>query len=72
MPDIDGIEFLKRVRAKDKAIPFILFTGRGREEIAIQAFENGADYYLQKGGDPTSQFAELTHKIKRVCRSHPG
>ncbi|MFZ0006320.1 MAG: PAS domain S-box protein, partial [Methanoregula sp.] len=66
MPDIDGIEFLKRVRAKDKAIPFILFTGRGREEIAIQAFENGADYYLQKGGDPTSQFAELTHKIKRA------
>ncbi|MGB8309216.1 MAG: PAS domain S-box protein [Methanoregula sp.] len=66
MPGIDGIEFLKQVRAKDKAIPFILFTGRGREEIAIQAFENGADYYLQKGGDPTSQFAELTHKIKRA------
>jgi PAS domain S-box-containing protein len=64
MPGMDGIGFLKQVRATDKIIPFILFTGRGREEIAIEAFENGADFYLQKGGDPRSQFAELMHKIK--------
>ena len=63
MPEMDGIEFLKQVRATDKNIPFILFTGKGREEIAIEAFENGADFYLQKGGDPKSQFAELAHKI---------
>ena len=64
MPGMDGIEFLKQVRAMDKTIPFILFTGRGREEIAVEAFENGADFYLQKGGAPNSQFAELVHKIR--------
>jgi len=64
MPGMNGIEFLKQVRAKNKAIPFILFTGRGREEIAIEAFENGADFYLQKGGAPKPQFAELISKIK--------
>ncbi len=63
MTEMDGIEFLKTVRATDKSIPFIIFTGKGREEIAIEAFENGADFYLQKGGDPKSQFAELSHKI---------
>jgi PAS domain S-box-containing protein len=63
MPEMDGIEFLKKVREADKHIPFIMFTGRGREEIAIQAFENGADFYIQKGGDPKAQFAELVHKI---------
>ncbi len=63
MPEMDGIEFLKKIRATDKRIPFIMFTGRGREEIAIEAFENGADFYLQKGGDPHAQFAELVHKI---------
>jgi PAS domain S-box-containing protein len=64
MLGIDGIGFLKQVRATDKHIPFILFTGKGREEIAIEAFENGADFYLQKGGAPKPQFAELMSKIK--------
>ena len=64
MLGMDGIGFLKQVRATDKTIPFILFTGKGREEIAVQAFENGADFYLQKGGEPKPQFAELMHKIK--------
>ncbi|MFY9749830.1 MAG: response regulator, partial [Methanoregula sp.] len=56
MPDMDGIEFLKKVRTSGNTIPFILFTGRGREEIAIQALNEGADFYLQKGGEPKSQF----------------
>ena len=64
MPGMDGIEFLKQVRATDRHIPFIMFTGRGREEIAVEAFEGGADFYLQKGGSPNPQFAELIHKIK--------
>jgi PAS domain S-box-containing protein len=68
MPGMDGIELLKQVRAINKTIPFILFTGKGREEIAIEAFENGADGYIQKGGDPKSQFAELAHKITAAVK----
>lgn len=64
MPEYDGIQLLKIVRSEFGDIPFILFTGRGREEVVIDAINNGADFYLQKGGDPTSQFAELTHKIR--------
>jgi PAS domain S-box-containing protein len=64
MPDMDGIEFLKTVRASGNAVPFILFTGRGREEIVIQALNEGADFYLQKGGEPKSQFAELANKVR--------
>lgn len=63
MPGMNGIEFLVKVRLLYGRIPFILFTGRGREEVVIQAIDNGVDYYLQKGGDPESQFAELAHKI---------
>ena len=64
MPDINGLAFLKQVREKYPELPFILFTGRGREEVVIEAINNGVDFYLQKGGDPKSQFAELKHKIK--------
>ncbi|MBN1431507.1 MAG: PAS domain S-box protein [Methanomicrobiaceae archaeon] len=66
MPGMDGIEFLKVIRGSGDLTPFMIFTGRGREEIVIQAFENGADFYIQKGGDPNSQFVELLHKVKQA------
>lgn len=68
MPKMDGIGFLKAVRASGNSIPFILFTGKGREEVVIQALNEGADYYLQKGGNPQVQFAELSHKIQLAVR----
>lgn len=64
MPGMDGIAFLKEVRERFGEIPFILFTGRGREEIVIEAINNGVDFYLQKGGDARAQFAELSTKIQ--------
>jgi PAS domain S-box-containing protein len=63
MPVMDGIELLKQVRNSNPTIPFILFTGKGREDVVIDAINNGADFYLQKGGAARPQFAELRHKI---------
>ena len=68
MPGMDGIAFLKAVRERFGDIPFILFTGRGREEVVIDAINNGADSYIQKGGDPQAQFTELVHKIRQAVR----
>lgn len=53
MPEMNGIQFLKEVRKTDD-IPFILFTGRGREEVAIEAINFGANFYINKGGEPTT------------------
>lgn len=64
MPEMDGIRFLVEVRTRYGHTPFILFTGRGREEIVVEALNNGADFYIQKGGDPDAQYAELSHKIR--------
>jgi PAS domain S-box-containing protein len=69
MPGMDGIQFLVEVRKRFGAVPFILFTGKGREEVVIQAINSGADFYLQKGGNPSAQFAELIHKIKSAASS---
>ena len=68
MPVIDGISFLKILRAEGNSIPFVLFTGKGREEVVIEALNHGADLYLQKGGDPKAQLKELEHKIREMVR----
>jgi len=66
MPGMDGIAFLKVIRQLQGDIPFILFTGRGREDVVINAINNGADFYLQKGTDLKDQFAELAHKVRQA------
>ena len=65
-PGKDGISLLQEIRGQLGDLPFILFTGRGREEVVVKALDNGADFYLQKGGDPKAQYAELAHKIKKA------
>jgi PAS domain S-box-containing protein len=68
MPESDGIEFLRQVRVEFGNIPFILFTGKGREEVVIEAINLGVTYYLQKGSDPASRFSELNRKIEVAVR----
>jgi PAS domain S-box-containing protein len=68
MPGMDGIQFLVEVRKRFGPIPFILFTGRGREEVVIQTINNGADFYVQKGGEAKSQFVDLSHKVRQAVR----
>ena len=67
MPKMDGIRFLVETRTKFGRIPFILLTGKGREDVVIEALNAGADGYLQKGGDPGVQFTELSRKIKQAA-----
>lgn len=67
MPQQSGIDFLKLLREGKNSTPFVLFTGRGREEVAIEALNHGADFYLQKGGDPFTQFGELRNIILQLA-----
>jgi PAS domain S-box-containing protein len=66
MPGMDGIELLKKIQKIPSPPPYILFTGKGREEVVMEAINNGAAFYLQKGGDPHTLFAELAHKIRQA------
>jgi len=62
MPRTNGIEFLETVRETYPSLPFILFTGRGSEEIASEAISAGVTDYLQKEGG-TDQYAILANRI---------
>jgi len=64
MGEMNGLEFLKIIREeKNSNIPFIIFTGRGREDVAIEALNLGANRYIHKGGDPRSQYGVLSNAL---------
>jgi CheY-like chemotaxis protein len=61
----NGLEILKEVREQNNQIPFILFTGKGREDVAVKALNLGADGYLNKNGSPETVCCELAHAINK-------
>ncbi|MCG3227306.1 MAG: PAS domain S-box protein [Candidatus Heimdallarchaeota archaeon] len=69
MPKLNGLQLLEKLREEGYFLPFIMFTGKGREEVVIQALNLGADYYIKKGFDAFSQYTELYHVIKNVITS---
>jgi DNA-binding NtrC family response regulator len=46
MPEKDGLQFLKELKESGNSVPFILFTGKGREEVAVEALNLRADRAL--------------------------
>lgn len=48
MPEMDGLELVRAIRAKHPLVPVILMTAHGSEDLAIQALRNGAASYVPK------------------------
>ena len=70
LPGMNGIDFLRMIKGRGNDTPIIVFTGKGQEETVIKALNYGADYYLQKRGDPRLNFLELLYMIREAVRRH--
>jgi len=68
MPERNGIQLLEAVREEYDSLPFILFTGKGSEEIASDAISAGVTDYLQKESG-TDQYAVLANRITNAVES---
>ena len=69
MPGKNGIDLLESVREDYPELPFILYTGRGSEEIAGDAISAGVTDYLQKTSD-TSHYALLANRVVNAVEQY--
>ncbi|WP_299263354.1 PAS domain S-box protein [Halorientalis sp.] len=68
MPGMDGLEFLQTVREDYPDLPFILFTGKGSEEVASEAIAADVTDYLQKGSG-TDRYELLANRILNAVQA---
>lgn len=64
MPRMDGLDLLEAMRETDPYLPFVLFTGRGSEQVASEAVDAGVSAYIQKGG--VEQYDRLANRSKQA------
>lgn len=68
MSKMTGLELLEHIREKELHLPFILFTGKGSEEIASAAMSKGVtDYIVKKEG--LNRFGVLENRIKNAVEN---
>lgn len=52
MPNMDGLEFIKQVRAKGNSVPIVMITTEGGEDIIKEAINSGASDSIKKPFTP--------------------
>jgi two-component system, response regulator len=64
LPNIDGLEVLRRIRADERTrrVPVVILTGYSAPSDVAAAYRNGANSYVRKPVD-FDEFAELIHHI---------
>jgi CheY-like chemotaxis protein len=69
MPELNGLELLEATREAYPSLPFVLYTGRGSEEIASEAISAGVTDYVQKGSG-TDHYEVLAKRIENAISQH--
>lgn len=64
LPDIDGLQVLKEIRAKRSLVPVLILTARGGLDDRIKGLDIGADDYMSK----PFEWSELEARIRALLR----
>jgi len=68
MPGMNGLTFFETLREEQPSVPFVLYTGKGSEEIASKALNAGVTGYFQKGGP--EQLQRLANRVKQAAEEY--
>jgi two-component system chemotaxis response regulator CheY len=64
MPEMDGLEFVKRIRASDSKIPILMVTTNAAKDDIVEALKNGVNNYIVKPFTPET----LKEKVEAVLK----
>ena len=64
MPDMDGLEVLRRLREAGVEVPITMLTTSNEERDLVESLRNGAQGYLLKDMDPEELVAALHNIVK--------
>lgn len=65
MPDIDGLELLRRLREQGTPLPVVVMTGQGDIAIAVQAMKAGAVDFLEKPFDDAALLEAIGRALEQ-------
>jgi PAS domain S-box-containing protein len=68
MPGMTGIELVRRLRRAKNKIPFVIYTHQGMVDVAIEALNEGVDFFVLKDINLAAQRVDIAHKIRQAVR----
>lgn len=65
MPDMDGIEAVKKIRELDKSVPIIMVSAMGQKMKVVEAIQAGATSFIVKPYKPEQIIAAVSSVLKK-------
>jgi two-component system KDP operon response regulator KdpE len=69
LPDIDGLELLKRIRQRENSLPIVVLSSRGDEAGKVAALDLGADDYVTKPFGMEELFARMRAALRHQLQA---
>jgi two-component system, OmpR family, KDP operon response regulator KdpE len=70
LPDIQGLELLRMIRARSEGIPIVVLSSRGDEAGKVQALDFGADDYVTKPFGMDELLARMRAALRHQLQVH--
>jgi len=72
MPNLDGLELLKRLRETNKSLPIIIMTGHGDIPLAVEAMKLGAIDFIEKPFEDDRLIGTITAALSGAAQRQKG
>jgi two-component system response regulator FixJ len=72
MPEIDGLELLRRLQRSGREVPVIVMTGQGDVPLAVEAMKLGAHDFIEKPFEDETIIGAIRSALEKTVTSEPA